>query len=108
MIVVLLVIAATAAWVGFDARKFDWQGSGLAKTPLEWVAGCLLLWIVIFPVYLLRRRQVPRRAGLVFAGGPERIAWAPPAPPSRSCPRCAETVDPRARVCRACGLTLTS
>ena len=34
---------------------FDAQSKGVPK-PLRWVTGCLLLWIVVFPWYLARRR----------------------------------------------------
>jgi hypothetical protein len=103
MLYALALIVPTAAWVGFDARKFDWSGSGLAKTPLEWAAGCLLLWIVIFPVYLVRRRQVPRLGALVVAGGPESLGWSPPALARVPCRRCATPVHPMAQVCQECG-----
>jgi hypothetical protein len=103
MLVVLSVIAATAIWVGYDARKFDWAGSGLARTPFEWAIGCLALWILIFPVYLVRRRQVPRREALVLLGAPEQVGWAPPAFARVPCPGCATPVHPNAQVCHVCG-----
>lgn len=41
----------SSAWVLFDARQ-----KGVPK-PLRWGLGSLLLWIVIFPWYLARRRN---------------------------------------------------
>jgi hypothetical protein len=43
-------VALSSIWVFYDARE-----RGVPK-PLRWGAGCLLLWIVIFPWYLARRR----------------------------------------------------
>jgi hypothetical protein len=106
MLVILLVIALMAIWVGYDARKFDWSGSGLAKTPFEWAVGCLLLGIILFPVYLVRRRQVPRREGLVLLGAPEQPAWAPPAFARVPCPACGTPVHPSAQICNICGRRL--
>jgi hypothetical protein len=44
------VVILSSAWVFYDA-----QGRGVAK-PLRWGVGVLLLWIVVFPWYLARRR----------------------------------------------------
>ncbi len=44
------VVVLTSGWVFYDA-----QGLGLPR-PLRWGVGSLLLWIVIFPWYLARRR----------------------------------------------------
>ncbi len=41
----------TAAWVFFDAHE-----KGVPK-PLRWGLGALLLWIVVFPWYLARRKM---------------------------------------------------
>lgn len=56
--VVLLVVVGTAIWVGADASGRDWSGDGFANKPWKWVVGCLLLWIVVFPLYLARRNRV--------------------------------------------------
>ncbi len=41
----------SAAWVFYDAHE-----KGVAK-PLRWALGSLLLWIVVFPWYLARRKN---------------------------------------------------
>lgn len=56
---VLMIIAATAIWVAVDAGKRDWSHESFATKPFVWAIGCLLLWIVVFPVYLFKRRQAP-------------------------------------------------
>jgi hypothetical protein len=43
-------VLLSSMWVFFDAQK-----KGVPK-PLRWVLGALLLWIVVFPWYLARRR----------------------------------------------------
>ncbi len=44
------VVIVSSAWVFYDAHK-----KGIPKA-LRWGAGSLLLWILIFPWYLARRR----------------------------------------------------
>lgn len=44
------VVFLSSAWVSFDAHE-----KGVAK-PLRWGLGSLLLWIVVFPWYLSRRK----------------------------------------------------
>ena len=43
-------VLLSSMWVFFDAQR-----KGVPK-PLRWVLGALLLWIVVFPWYLSRRR----------------------------------------------------
>lgn len=53
-----LAILGSAAWVFYDARRLDVgrDTSGPRKTsPLIWALGCLLLWIIVFPWYLIKR-----------------------------------------------------
>jgi len=58
----LVIIVATTVWVGVDASGRDWSNSSFADTTWKWVAGSLLLWIVVFPVYLVKRGAAPRKA----------------------------------------------
>ncbi len=44
------IVLATSLWVFSDAQQ-----KGIPK-PFRWGIGCLLLWIVVFPWYLSRRR----------------------------------------------------
>ena len=50
--VILLVVAATSIWVAFDAPRH-----GLSWT---WGLGCVALWVVGFPWYLVERSKRTR------------------------------------------------
>jgi hypothetical protein len=75
--VVLLVVLGTTIWVGVDASSKDFSRSSFARSTALWVFGCLALWIVVFPIYLVQRRKVPPKHGPrpSSTGG-----WAPPSP----------------------------
>ncbi|HEX4323626.1 MAG TPA: hypothetical protein VHZ77_03235 [Gaiellaceae bacterium] len=57
--VYFLTACAGALWVSFDARRFDWRGNRLADRVWKWVAGCLFVFGIAFPVYLWERRKAP-------------------------------------------------
>jgi hypothetical protein len=54
---------AVDLWVYFDARRHEAvgkpvilrAGSLTIETPAAWAAGCLILWIVLFPLYVTSR-----------------------------------------------------
>jgi hypothetical protein len=52
---VVLVVVGTSVWVFVDA-----PGRGLSRW---WAGGCLALWIVAFPWYVVTRRGGPVPAG---------------------------------------------
>lgn len=58
------IVIATSLWVYFDARRIGikkGQIPGIANLgPGGWLVVCLLLWIVAFPVYLIKRPQFIR------------------------------------------------
>jgi hypothetical protein len=62
------VIVAFDLWVYADAKTqasngfpvFFRAGSFAIETPAAWFMGCLLVWIVFFPLYLAARTQRPR------------------------------------------------
>ena len=62
--IVILIVIATSIWVYFDAKKIGikkGQIQGIANMgPGGWLAVCLLLWIVGFPVYLAKRGEFKR------------------------------------------------
>jgi hypothetical protein len=60
-VVLSLIVLASAFWVGADAERRDFGNDRFANRPWKWVVGCLLLWIVAFPVYLVHRRRAPLR-----------------------------------------------
>jgi hypothetical protein len=58
----VLVVIGSAVWVGFDASGRDFTTGKrwvMAKGPVGWVLGCLLLWIIFFPAYLAQRGRAP-------------------------------------------------
>jgi hypothetical protein len=65
-ILVLLLAFATDLWVYVDAKAQDERGTPVVAsigrleiaTPAAWFLGCLLLWILFFPLYITRRNQV--------------------------------------------------
>jgi len=87
-LIVLLVLVGTTIWVGTDASKRDWSNDSFANSPTKWVIGCLLLWIVVFPMYLARRNRaslngaaqdIPARApAAIIPAGPEAGWYADP------------------------------
>ena len=58
----IMPLIATSIWVYIDAKKIGvrkGQLKGLFDMgPAGWFVGCILLWIVIFPVYLLKREEL--------------------------------------------------
>jgi hypothetical protein len=58
---IAVLIVGTTAWVGYDASGRDWSGHAFANRTWKWVVGSLLLWIVVFPVYLVQRGKVPAK-----------------------------------------------
>lgn len=59
MEIIWLVILGSSLWVFFDARSIGvkkGQVKGLADMgPAGWLFACLLLWIIAFPMYLVKR-----------------------------------------------------
>ncbi len=72
-ILVLLVVLAIDVWVYADAKKRLSHGDQVSvslgslrvETPEAWFLGCLILWVVFFPLYLTATRRNPfgRRSG---------------------------------------------
>ena len=57
-----LVVLSTSVWVGVDANTRDWSGTPVADKTWKWVLGSLVLWIIVFPVYLMKCGETPRKA----------------------------------------------
>ena len=64
---VCLVVLLATIWLAFDARANRiTSGKGpysLRNGALAWVVACGLLWIVVFPYYLVRRSVILRERG---------------------------------------------
>ncbi len=65
VLALLLVVIATDLWVYSDAKAHRERGTPVVfsagslnvDTPAAWCLGCLLLWILFFPLYVTRRGQ---------------------------------------------------
>ncbi|MEJ2420240.1 MAG: hypothetical protein P8018_00670 [Acidobacteriota bacterium] len=59
-----LIVVGTSLWVLVDALNIGvkrGQMKGVASSgPVTWAVGCLLLWIIIFPWYLIVRNKYKR------------------------------------------------
>src|SRR2546421_1874679 len=62
----LVVVLVTTVWVSLDAREHGLD-------PVEWTVFVLLMWIVGFPLYLIKRSRAPRSIPV--------LANVPPPPP---------------------------
>lgn len=60
--ILLLIIIATTIWVGYDSSlnkiSIDNKLYSLNNGAVAWVLSCILLWIVTFPYYLIKRSTV--------------------------------------------------
>src|SRR2546428_12171628 len=91
-----IVVIGTSIWVGVDAGRYRtrYRDSGVrgpsaslgtprpndtGTSPGAWVAACLLIWIVAFPLYLARRSRPPRGTRAPTWSAPTFVA-APPDP----------------------------
>jgi hypothetical protein len=93
-LLILLVVVGTTIWVGVDASKRDWRGGSGTAT---WVIGCILLWIVVFPMYLVKRGGAPLKGA---PAGPTVLS--PPDAAYRECPHCKEPMRRDAEYCPHC------
>jgi len=66
-ILVLLAVLALDVWVYTDATQRLRQGKAASvsigtvrlETPQAWFLGCLILWVVFFPLYLMATGRNP-------------------------------------------------
>ena len=62
---IFLVVIGTTIWVAFDTEKIGVKAGRLGGGLFDmgrwsWVFACLLLWIVVFPAYLVKRSEYIR------------------------------------------------
>jgi hypothetical protein len=67
---IAIVVVGSTLWVAVDAYGRDWSANRFADKPWLWIVGCLLLWVVVFPVYLVQRGRVPRVTQVAQPSGP--------------------------------------
>lgn len=102
----LLVVIGTTIWVGVDASNRDFGPKGTSTA--TWVVGCLLLWIVVFPMYLFKRGNAPLKSQAGGAAAATLIPSALPVVPAvqaathRVCPHCKEPMRRDADTCPHC------
>lgn len=57
---ILIIVVVTSIWVAADASSRNFKGGKFSfYGSFGWLIGCLLLWIVVFPVYLAQRNRAP-------------------------------------------------
>jgi hypothetical protein len=100
--VISLIVVGTWIWVGVDASKRDWSEIGYGT--VGWLIGCFLLWIVFFPLYLVRRKKAPLKGASIVAG-PAGVSSH--AEMYRECPHCKEAMRRDADTCPHCRRTST-
>jgi hypothetical protein len=83
-VLLALVVIGTTIWVGIDASQREWSDG---FSPAAWVLGVLLLWILVFPYYLVRRGKAPLKGSSAPAPLTQTPQYAPPTPPTPQTPQ---------------------
>jgi hypothetical protein len=78
---IFLIVVGTSIWIGFDARGRDFSRSKFARATWQWVVGCLFLWVITFPVYVIVRPRTPLKGDRRPVPTRPPSAWLPPEPP---------------------------
>ena len=64
MSIIIIIVVVTSIWVYFDAKKIGVkkdQMKGVCNIgPVGWLVVCLFIWIIGFPLYLLKRAELKR------------------------------------------------
>jgi len=61
--VIILIVLGTSIWAAFDAQAIIAKGVDkkyLGGGPVVIFLGCLLLWIIVFPYYLVKRSNAKK------------------------------------------------
>jgi hypothetical protein len=63
----ILSVVASSLWASFDSSQLRKEGAtsaDLGGDPISVFLGCLLVWIVVFPLYLAKRSAFLRSRNL--------------------------------------------
>jgi hypothetical protein len=61
--IIVVIVLGTSIWAGFDAQAMIAKGvdkKSLGGGPVAIFLGCLLIWIIVFPYYLVKRSNAKR------------------------------------------------
>jgi hypothetical protein len=103
-----IVIIGTSIWVYFDAKAIGMKSGEVISGKMQgldsygpgsWLVGCLLLWIVFFPLYLMKRGEF-KKINNNPINSSQTLASA--ADPRIKCPHCAEDISAFAKICKHC------
>jgi len=69
-LVVVALVLGSSAWAAVDSSKIQLKRyqSGLSYGPIGVFLGCILLWIVVFPWYLVVRSRIVSGNGVLKPG----------------------------------------
>ena len=103
-----LVVIGTSIWVLIDAKAIGVRKGlihGLGDMgPWGWFFGCLLLWIIGFPLYLAKRSEFKRANAATSLPSMPPPMVADGRAGQRYCSACgAPQPDVAGRFCQACG-----
>jgi hypothetical protein len=95
-----IVIIATSIWVFVDAKKIGVRKgliTGIANmNPGTWLIACLFLWIISFPIYLIKRSDFIKAVAAEGQtnSGPSGMVF---------CRGCGKQIHSSAKTCPHCG-----
>jgi len=110
--IVEILILISCIWAGIDSSKIELKKykTSLSCSPFVLFLGCLLVWIIVFPWYLIVRGKI-KSGTIQLKDGMSLSQPVITTEPTDSriekkCPHCAEPVLIDAKLCKHCGSKL--